>query len=1003
MRLQVFLSFIVILALSTILLAGEGATPTPATWLQTTPEDLKVTTDETGLEDTFGSAIAGDAGIALVGASHSTALGAKDDAPGQAFLFTRDTSGEWAFAEELVPSAGSSGDRYGDAVAIDGNVAVVGAPHDGDEADDAGAVYVFRYDEDEDEWIEEAKLTASNAAEDDEFGFSVAVELDRLLVGARDGDGEDDDTGTVYYFEYDADEGVWTELQILSDPDGADRDDFGVVAMENDVAVIGAPGNDTIAVNAGRVFIYRYDDDSGEWEAEDDVVGTSAAASSRFGSSVATNGVRFAAGSAAGNQTDKRFPGVAVFVYDDEDEDWDQEETLYASDEVGSAEYGASLAMFDDYVIVGAPENDAAAADAGAVYVYQPDDDGDWIEIMKLIPDEVAAADHVGHAVTFAGISVLAGAPNDDDTAADAGAFYSWDILPDCNGNSIADSQDVEDGISEDCNDNGLPDECDLDNLLLAGEVSAEDADATDELGTAVAVSHGVALVAALRDDDAGTNAGAVYAFGRSDGTWSQQDKLTASDGSSLDSFGYSVAMDGALAVIGARRHDLDDDTSDSGSVYVFARDAGDGTWNEVAQLLASDALGSDNFGYAVDIADSTVVVGARNRDEDGSNSGSVYIYNFDGSLWSDEQRVEAEDAEGGDRFGESVALDEDGGRMVIGAPFSDDDGSASGSAYVFTTGGMSGVSQQAKLTAADATGGDQFGIVVAITGDTVLVGAPEDDTDAGVNGGSVYVFTFDGDEWSEDQQLTPSDGASGDNFGSSIALDGSRVIIGAMASGDDRGAAYVFELDGDEWVEVGKLTAPDGSDSDEFGTAVGIHGHLAVAAAPGWDSAMLDAGRAYVFAVADCNGNELLDVCELADGDADDCNGDGVPDECQDTEPTITWGPADFEACTGDEVTLQVAAVTGPDPTLQWQLDDEDIAGATSATLTIKGFGTSDAGPPEGSGRPWSRAPCRGGNVAVRIEACDGSVSGALAEAAAKRTPRAARPSSAGVSTSPP
>ncbi|MCH8991975.1 MAG: FG-GAP repeat protein, partial [Acidobacteria bacterium] len=334
------------------------------------------------------------------------------------------------------------------------------------------------------------------------------------------------------------------------------------------------------------------------------------------------------------------------------------------------------------------------------------------------------------------------------------------------NRSGIADSQDVEDGSSEDCNDNGVPDECDLGHLLLAGEVSAEDADASDELGTAVAVSHGVALVAALRDDDAGTSAGAVYAFGRSDGTWSQQDKLTASDGSSLDSFGYSVAMDGALAVIGARRHDLDEDTSDSGSVYVFARDAGNGSWNQVAQLLASDAAGGDNFGYAVDIADSTLVVGARNRDEDGSNSGSVYVYSFDGATWADEQRLEAEDAEGGDRFGESVALDEDGARMVIGVPFSDDDGSASGSAYVFTTGGMSGASQQAKLTAGDATLGDQFGIVVAITGDTVFVGAPEDDTDIGVNGGSVYVFIFDGVEWTESQQLAPSDGGGGDNFG---------------------------------------------------------------------------------------------------------------------------------------------------------------------------------------------------------------------------------------------
>ncbi|MFQ6092897.1 MAG: LamG-like jellyroll fold domain-containing protein, partial [bacterium] len=190
------------------------------------------------------------------------------------------------------------------------------------------------------------------------------------------------------------------------------------------------------------------------------------------------------------------------------------------------------------------------------------------------------------------------------------------------------------------------------------------------------------------------------------------------------------------------------------------------------------------------------------------------------------------------------------GDYAIVGAHGDDDNGDASGSAYIFKRSGTSW-SQQAKLTASDGAGGDEFGISVSISGDYAIVGARSDD-DKGNASGSAYIFKRSGTSWSQQAKLTASDGAAYDYFGLSVCLNGDFALIGASGAGDDlQGAAYIFKRNADgTWPssETQKLLASDGAQDDNFGYSVGLNGEFALIGAYKDDNANgIDAGSAYV------------------------------------------------------------------------------------------------------------------------------------------------------------
>ncbi|MFV1991644.1 MAG: FG-GAP repeat protein, partial [Acidimicrobiales bacterium] len=196
----------------------------------------------------------------------------------------------------------------------------------------------------------------------------------------------------------------------------------------------------------------------------------------------------------------------------------------------------------------------------------------------------------------------------------------------------------------------------------------------------------------------------------------------------------------------------------------------------EQAKLVASDAAKFDYFGASVSISGDTLVVGARIDGDAGPKSGSVYVFIRSGTTWTQQAKLTANDAVAGDQFGQSVAIS--GNTLVVGAHLADDKGSASGSAYVFVRSGSTWI-QRAELSGSDTTANDRFGVDVAISGKTIVVGADGDD-DAGSWSGSAYVFTRKGKNWSQQAKVKAKDAAAYDYFASSVAISGDSIVIGA-------------------------------------------------------------------------------------------------------------------------------------------------------------------------------------------------------------------------------
>ena len=372
-----------------------------------------------------------------------------------------------------------------------------------------------------------------------------------------------------------------------------------------------------------------------------------------------------------------------------------------------------------------------------------------------------------------------------------------------------------------------------------AAKLLASEGAESDEFGFAVAIDNNYCIVGAYHDSDNGGWSGSAYIFIRSGASWVQQMKLVPDDGETGDMFGASVSIHGDYALIGALWDD--DQGSNSGSAYIFKRDGNN--WIQQAKLIANDGKAGDNFGVSVSIHNNYALIGASYDGVQGgpSNSGSAYVFKRDGNAWTQQEKITANDAATSDEFGNSVSIYDE--YAIVG---SHKDDSETGSAYIFKRNVDNWV-QQSKLTANDAAVNDYFGTSVSIDGNYALIGAILDD-DLGSNSGSAYIFKRDGDDWIQHAKLTADGGASDDNFGTSVSIDNEYAIIGSDGDLSRQGSAYIFKRDGSTWSQLSKLTAADGSAVDDFGTSVSISGDCAIVGANLDDDQGDASGSAYIF-----------------------------------------------------------------------------------------------------------------------------------------------------------
>ena len=369
----------------------------------------------------------------------------------------------------------------------------------------------------------------------------------------------------------------------------------------------------------------------------------------------------------------------------------------------------------------------------------------------------------------------------------------------------------------------------------------ANDGAGNDRFGVSVSISGDYAIVGAHNDDDNGENSGSAYIFTRNSNAWSQQAKIKPNDGATINRFGISVSISGDYAIVGANQDD--DNGANSGSAYIFTRNSN--AWSQQAKIKPNDGAANDQFGLSVSISGDYAIVGADNDDDNGDDSGSAYIFTRNDSNWSQQTKIKPNDGTNTDGFGASVSIS--GDYAIVGSQFDDDNGSASGSAYIFTRNGSTW-SQQTKIKPNDGTTVDRFGLSVSISGDYAIVGAIWDD-DNGANSGSAYIFTRNSNAWSQQAKIKPNDGAANDQFGLSVSISGDYAIVGADNdddNGDDSGSAYIFTRNDSNWSQQTKIKPNDGAAGDDF-SSVSISGDDAIVGADNDDDNGSDSGSAYI------------------------------------------------------------------------------------------------------------------------------------------------------------
>ena len=776
--------------------------------------------------DRFGRSVAVHGDTVVAGAFEV------NGARGAAYVFTkRAATGVWDDWDDtsvsnatpkLTASDRASGDRFGRAVAMDGDTIVIGAPyHDYDDPDDntndvsdSGAAYVFIKPA-TGGWAndtETAKLIASERAENDQFGFSVAADGNTVVVGA---DRDDSNRGSAYVFT--EPQGGWTDTEgtdPLTAYDRGQNDRFGnFVAVDGDTVLVGAVGDDS---DKGSAYVFG----TGEWA---DIPGSGAGTISHIARGLpnkAEHTFRVRAVNAAGEGGASEVAATPVAA---------------ESGPSGPAGFTATQTGVGQVRLAWTASTEPLTVER---YQYNQDDGGgvsNWINI------EGSDSSTVSHTVT--GLS--AGPPAPTYTFTVGAVNGGGENASELKSITLEAQAAAPTGFTADAGDEQVKlSWTDSGNATIdkyqhfqidPSKLTAADGLPDDLFGYSVAVDGNTAVIGAHQDDDAtnGDNSGSAYVFTKNSGGWSQAAKLTADDGAANDEFGYSVAVDGDTIVVGAHQNDADTDDNDEGAAYVFTKPAsGWADITQTAKLTAFGAAAGDEFGISVAVDGNTILVGAHQND---SSDGAAYIFTKPFTGWADSSetaKLIAYDAAADDEFGISVALD--GDTAVIGARQNDDNGSQSGSAYVFTK--VSGVwSQKAKLIASDGAADDQFGISVAVNGDTVVVGARQDDT----SNGAAYVFTKVSGVWKHVAKLTADDGAANDEFGISVAVDGDTIVVGAHQNDaddqdNDEGAAYVFITDSaGGWSQKAKLTASDAAALDRYGYSVAVSGDTVVVGAP--------------------------------------------------------------------------------------------------------------------------------------------------------------------------
>lgn len=848
-------------------------------------QTAKFLVDDPAISDNLGSSVAiSDEYIVLGARNTNDSAGAV-----YVFKRNSDKGNDVTLLDKIDAGNDSESDAYfGCSVAIDGKYIIVGSyKKDLDGRSEAGAAYLFKIDDD-DTITKLYRIEANDAQDKDEFGYAVDIDGKYILVGAllEDSDSDVENAGSAYLYEIISDENVTQVAKIESDD--IDKDDrFGNdVAIDGDYILIGA-SYDKSDDKRGKAYLFKKDENNSikqvaeMFEADEDG-NADGKEKDKFGYSVDLYGNHFVIG-AYNDDIDGIQTMGAAYVYQ-----YDENNTVKLLKKIGPDDaeeedhFGNSVSISKNYVLVGSYNDDEAGSNSGSAYLFIIKDNNNVVELKKLQSADIQESDLFGNSVAIDNNYMVIGAQGSDIAVENAGSAYLFSAEP-------LDEVYIFNVLNSTKDENFVGDIYDISNIVkhpyhdINFVLSGDDADSFELNGTVFRIPTALNyeepedkgrnniydIVLKVKDEESNlldnidikTKIKNLYYYYLKN---ENPDDERATDGAR---FGISVSSSGEYIVVGADQYNGTSagDGDNEGAIYIY-RKKSDTQVELLKEMQADIQAANDHFGYSVSIDGDYIISGTpyadvtKNGTISAENGGRVYLIkrNSDDDIKQEDKFDLGDDAQKDDHLGWSVAIS--GNFFIAGVPDQEDDvdSNSSGLAYSFKISDDE-IEKVQSFKADETATEDQFGWSVAISGKYIIVGAPKHNLDGEENAGSAYLFKRD-DSGHITQKfvIRADDGKANDNFGTSVATNGEYIIVGAPGDDDARGSAYIFKIksSGADVKQLDKIYASDGAKDDQFGYSVAITQEYALVGSKNDDREKYNAGSAYLFAV-DADGAE--------------------------------------------------------------------------------------------------------------------------------------------------
>ncbi|MFH2092991.1 MAG: choice-of-anchor Q domain-containing protein [Pseudomonadota bacterium] len=803
--------------------------------------DQKLLADDGAAFDNFSYSVAIAGDLLIIGAPYFEYGGIQDT--GAVYIFTKDIHHTWNLVQTISSPVSKYGYNFGLEVAVFGDLIAVSNGYNPD-------VDLYQRNQSGiDNWEKIATIQTPDNADFGDYG-GIALDGDTLAVGAF---------GAAYIFQKDyGGTSNWGQVKEIIPAQIIANAGFGSdVDIAGDILIVGATGDTGNTTTSGAAYIFQRNQGGiDNWGQVKKIFADDGDENDGFGLAVAASADTVVSGAARNGENGSAAGAAYVFAKDQGGTDnWGQVKKLTAFDKKEQHHFGQDVAVMDDMVAISnLPQNITQDRGNGAVYLFAKDQGGmnNWGLIDKMTAQDGEAQDSFGHSVSMDNTTLLVGAFYDSDNGTGSGSAYLFPIsLP-----AIS--------ISMESTHTALPENAGPATVLLnLSEAAAHDVVVyLNFSGTAfpeLAVPSSRIVVI-----PAGELSGDISIMPVNDTIYNADKVITVE----------FLAVTGALDLTGQKV-----------SISIVEDEKAPSINDSLTAILPPVVMENDIFGSPVATSDSTLAVGAPGVYGNLTYPGRVYLYRNNGSLL---KTVTSSDGYAGDLFGTSIALEKQ--TLAVGASSDDDNGDRSGSVYIFekNQGGSNNWGQVKKILSEDGVAYDDFGYSVALSGDILCAGAiGEEDENAFVsNSGAVYVYYRNksgANNWGQVKKLMPPTPDTGDFFGGTIAISGETLAVGAYYDddqGENAGAIYIYNKNqggADNWGLIQKITAPDGKDYDAFGRSLALSGTTLIAGVTGGFN-FTGPGKVYVFETSSSSNTwEMKQKLVAYDGQEGDSFGSSV------------------------------------------------------------------------------------------------------------------------------